>query len=157
MDAILEIAKRHSLHVIEDSAQAFGATYKDRDAGMMSDCGCFSFYKTKNISTFEGGMICVPKGSRMDSKKIRSICDQGQVGKYNHEYLGFNFRLAEPLCLMAYEQIKLHMTGIRSELGGHPEARPYPKVVYEQPVYKKLGISGNCPVAEKTVDSIQGG
>ena len=155
MDSILEIANKHSLYVIEDSAQAFGATYKSRHAGMMADCGCFSFYKTKNISTFEGGMICVPKGSRMDSKKIRSICDQGQVGKYNHEYLGFNFRLAEPLCLMAYEQMKLHMKGIRSELGGHPEALPYPKVVYEQPVYKKLGISGNCPVAENIADNTQ--
>jgi dTDP-4-amino-4,6-dideoxygalactose transaminase len=157
MDSILEIAKRRSLHVIEDSAQAFGATYKsDRHAGMMSDCGCFSFYKTKNISTFEGGMICIPHHSKMDSEKIRSICDQGQVGKYNHEYIGFNFRLAEPLCLMALEQMKIHMTAVRAELGLRgPEQGHYPRVVYDQPCYKKLGITSNCPVAEKAASKIE--
>ena len=83
MDKINEIAKRHNLVVIEDTAQAFGAG----DAGFMSDAGCFSFYKTKNISTFEGGMICIPKNSKLDGAKIRSICNQGQEGKYNHEIL----------------------------------------------------------------------
>ena len=95
-------------------------------------------------------MICVPKGSRLDDEKIRSICNHGQMGKYNHEHLGFNFRLAEPLCLMAYEQMKLHMKGITSELGIRgPNQGHYPNVVYQQPAYKKLGIIGNCPVAEE--------
>jgi dTDP-4-amino-4,6-dideoxygalactose transaminase len=156
MESMLSIAKKHSLHVIEDSAQAFGASYKDTYAGMMSDCGCFSFYKTKNISTFEGGMICIPKNSTMQADKIRAICDQGQVDKYNHEYVGFNFRLAEPLCLMALEQMKIHMTGIKAELGLRgPERGHYPKVVYEQPAYKKIGINGNCPIAEKTAKKIK--
>lgn len=82
-------------------------------------------------------MITIPNHSRLDASKIRSICDQGQVGKYNHEYIGFNFRLAEPLCLMALEQMKLHMTGIRAELGLRgPEQGHYPAVSYNQPVYK---------------------
>ena len=115
MEKIKEIANKYNLVVIEDTAQAFGSQDKSGNyAGMMSDVGTFSFYKTKNISTFEGGMICVPHGSRLDSKKVRSICNQGQVGKYNHEHLGFNFRLAEPLCLMAYEQMKLHMIKIKN-------------------------------------------
>jgi perosamine synthetase len=157
MDKIMKIAKKHNLVVIEDTAQAFGATTQSGDhAGMMSDAGTFSFYKTKNISTFEGGMICVPKNSKLDAAKIRSICNQGQVGKYNHEYIGFNFRLAEPLCLMAYEQMKIHMTGVKAELGLRgPKQGHYPKVVYNQPIYKKLGISGNCPIAEKLAKSIR--
>ena len=62
MYAINEIARRYDIAVIEDTAQAFGAVREDgRHAGMMADAGTFSFYKTKNISTFEGGMICVPK------------------------------------------------------------------------------------------------
>ncbi len=159
MEKINEIAERHNLVVIEDTAQAFGATcHCGKPAGMMSDAGTFSFYKTKNISTFEGGMICIPKGSKLDSKKIRSICDQGQVGRYNHEYLGFNFRLAEPLCLMAYEQMKLHMKGIKAELGLRgPSAGHYPNVVYEQPYYIRKGIKGNCPIAEKVAKSIREG
>lgn len=156
MESILPIAKKHSLHVIEDSAQAFGASYKDTYAGMMSDCGCFSFYKTKNISTFEGGMICIPKNSTMQADKIRAICDQGQVGKYNHEYVGFNFRLAEPLCLMALEQMKIHMTAIKAELGLRgPEQGHYPRVVYDQPAYKRANINGDCPVAESVAQLIQ--
>lgn len=157
MEAINEIAERHNLIVIEDTAQAFGATcHCGEPAGMMSDAGTFSFYKTKNISTFEGGMICIPKNSRLDADKIRSICDQGQTGKYHHEYIGFNFRLAEPLCLMALEQMKLHMTGVRAELGLRgPEQGHYPEVVYNQPVYKRLGITGDCPIAERVAKSIK--
>lgn len=157
MHKIMQIAKKYNLVVIEDTAQAFGATNSlGQYAGMISDAGTFSFYKTKNISTFEGGMICIPQDSKLNSDKIRSICNHGQVGKYNHEYIGFNFRLAEPLCLMAYEQMKLHMTGIKAELGLRgPTKGHYPAVVYEQPIYKKLGITGNCPVAEKAAKYIK--
>jgi len=156
MEQIKKIAKKYDLVVIEDTAQAFGATcHCGKYAGMLADCGTFSFYKTKNISTFEGGMICIPKNSSLDSEK-RSICNQGQIGKYNHEFIGFNFRLAEPLCLMALEQMKLHMTGIKAELGLRgPELGHYPNVVYEQPIYKKLNISGNCPIAEKVAKNIR--
>ena len=157
MERINEIAKRHNLVVIEDTAQAFGATcHCGSYAGMMSDAGTFSFYKTKNISTFEGGMICIPKDSKLDAEKVRAICTHGQIGKYNHVYVGFNFRLAEPLCLMAYEQMKLHMTGIKAELGIRgPELGHYPKVVYHQPAYIQKGIKGNCPIAEGVAEKIK--
>jgi dTDP-4-amino-4,6-dideoxygalactose transaminase len=101
-------------------------------------------------------MICIPKNSKLDSKKIRSICNQGQDGRYNHVHIGFNFRLAEPLCLMAYEQMKLHRTGIKSELGLRgPNQGHYPNVVYEQPIYKSKGITGNCPIAEEIARKIR--
>ena len=159
MDRIIEISRKHDLVVIEDTAQAFGATCSSgRNAGMISDAGSFSFYKTKNISTFEGGMICIPESSKLDSDKIRSICNQGQVGKYNHEYIGFNFRLAEPLCLMALEQMKLHMKGIKAELGLRgPEQGHYPKVIYHQPAFVKRGVVGDCPVAESVARKIEAG
>lgn len=170
MPKIMEIAKRHNLFVIEDTAQALGSrctfkcesqckpcigTPKDSYAGTMGDIGCFSFYKTKNFSTFEGGMITIPEHSKADSSKIRSICDQGQVGKYNHEYVGFNFRLAEPLCLLGIENLKIHEKAWMSELGMRDESMGhYPSVVYNQPVYKRLGISGNCPNAENAAKDI---
>jgi len=157
MEKINAIAKKYNLVVIEDTAQAFSATcHCGKMAGMMADCGTFSFYKTKNISTFEGGMICIPKESKLDSEKIRSICNQGQVGRYHHEHIGFNFRLAEPLCLMAYEQMKLHMKGVKSELGLRgPELGHYPNVVYKQPAYVRRGITGDCPIAEKVASEIK--
>lgn len=157
MAAINSIAEKYNLVVIEDTAQAFGARdFYGNYAGMMSDAGTFSFYKTKNISTFEGGMICIPKNSKLDAEKVRAICSHGQIGKYNHVYLGFNFRLAEPLCLMAYEQMRLHMTGIQAELGIRgPEQGHYPKVVYHQPIYMERGITGNCPNAEKAAETVR--
>ncbi len=157
MDKINSIASRYNLPVIEDTAQAFGAqAASGKYAGMLSDAGTFSFYKTKNISTFEGGMICVPKNSRLNAKKIRSICNQGQDGKYNHVHIGFNFRLAEPLCLMAYEQMKLHDKGIKAELGLRgPEKGHYPEVIYRQPIYVQKGIIGNCPIAEEVAENIR--
>ena len=157
MDKINKIAEKYGIPVIEDTAQAFGAEcHCGKYAGMVADAGTFSFYKTKNISTFEGGMICIPKNSKLDAKKIRSICNQGQDGRYNHVNIGFNFRLAEPLCLMAYEQMKLHMTGIKAELGLRgPKQGHYPNVVYDQPAYKERGITGDCPVAEKIAMKIK--
>jgi len=159
MQKIKEIANKYNLVIIEDTAQAFGAQDQFGNyAGMMSDVGTFSFYKTKNISTFEGGMICIPKGSKLNHEKVRSICNQGQVGKYNHEYLGFNFRLAEPLCLLAYEQMKLHMKGIKAELGLRgPERGHYPNVIYNQPYYVRKGITGDCPIAEAVAKSVREG
>ena len=159
MNKITKIAEKYNLKIIEDAAQAFGAQNSDNQyAGMNSDAGCFSFYKTKNISTFEGGMITIPHNSKLDAFKIRSICDQGQVGKYNHEYLGFNFRLAEPLCLMALEQMKLHMDGIKAQLGLRgPKNGHYPRVCYHQPIYRKLNITGDCPIAEKVAEKISNG
>jgi perosamine synthetase len=173
MPKIMEVAKRHNLVVIEDTAQALGARCnfcfetgqqkcypcKDPDgqlAGTMGDVGCFSFYKTKNFSTFEGGMITINENSMLDGDKIRSICDQGQVGKYNHEYVGFNFRLAEPLCLLGLENLKIHEKAYLAELGMRDESHGhYPNVVYEQPAYKRLGITGDCPNAEKAARDIR--
>ena len=57
MDAVLEIARRHKLLVIEDCAHAIESTYHGRPAGLMGDVGCFSFYATKNITTADGGMV----------------------------------------------------------------------------------------------------
>jgi perosamine synthetase len=158
MDKILNLAAKYNLIVIEDAAQAFSSKYEEKYAGTMGDAGVFSFYKTKPLSTFEGGMIVVKEDSKLDSKKIRSITNQGQVGsaKYNHEYLGFNFRLAEPLCLLGFEAMKLHMKGVRAEVGLRgPEQGHYPRVVYEQPIYKKLGITGDCKVAERVAAKIR--
>lgn len=156
MDYIMEIANHHNLVVIEDTAQAFGAEYNGQMLGTFGDAGTFSFYKTKNISTFEGGMITIPHHSKLDSNKVRAITDQGQTGKYHHDYIGFNFRLAEPLCLMALEQMKLHMKGIKAELGLRgPEQGHYPNVVYDQPIYKKKKINGNCPIAESVAKKIK--
>ena len=58
MDEIIDIAKRHNLHIIEDAAHALPSFYKGKIVGTLSDVTCFSFYATKTLATGEGGMIC---------------------------------------------------------------------------------------------------
>ena len=92
MDAILEIARRHKLIVIEDAAQAHGAQYRGRRVGSIGDIGCFSFYPSKNLSAAgEGGMAVTnnPEYSRM----MRILRDWGQEQKYRPVMKGYNYRL----------------------------------------------------------------
>ena len=92
MDPICEIARRHRLMVIEDCAQAHGATYKRRSVGSIGDFGCFSFYPSKNLGACgEGGMV-VTNSDRGD-EALRMLRDWGQKKKGYHEIQAFNYRL----------------------------------------------------------------
>jgi dTDP-4-amino-4,6-dideoxygalactose transaminase len=92
MDAITEVARKHGLVVIEDAAQAAGATYKGRPAGSFGDMACFSFYPAKNIGAIgEAGMVVTDNTSYAD--RIRVLRDHGSRQKYSHEVLGYNYRL----------------------------------------------------------------
>ena len=92
MDPICEIARRHGLVVIEDCAQAHGATYKGRTVGSIGDFGCFSFYPSKNLGACgEGGMIVTNSDSA--EEMLRMLRDWGQKKKGYHEIAAFNARL----------------------------------------------------------------
>ena len=92
MDAILEIARRHGLPVLEDAAQAHGAEYKGRRAGSMGVMGCFSFYPGKNLGAYGEGGAVVTNDAALD-KKIRIFRDWGTDRKYHHDVKGFNYRM----------------------------------------------------------------
>lgn len=92
MDAILDIAQRYNLLVIEDACQAHGAEYKGKRAGSMGLVGCFSFYPGKNLGAFgEGGAVV--SDDEIVIQKIKRLRDHGQVKKYEHEMEGYNGRL----------------------------------------------------------------
>jgi dTDP-4-amino-4,6-dideoxygalactose transaminase len=92
MDALLAIAKRHNLQVVEDACQAHGAKYKGRMAGSMSVAGCFSFYPGKNLGACgEGGAMVTNDDALM--QKVRMLREHGSVQKYVHVLPGYNFRL----------------------------------------------------------------
>jgi len=92
MDQIMEIARRHGLSVIEDSAQAHGSEYKGHRVGGIGDLGCFSFYPGKNLGAYgEGGMV-VTNDSEY-ARTIRMLRDWGQEVKYQHVLRGFNYRM----------------------------------------------------------------
>jgi len=73
MDAIMEIAQRRGLKVIEDAAHALEATWKGRRAGSIGDCGAFSFYATKNVTTAEGGMVVTADAALAERLRILSL------------------------------------------------------------------------------------
>ena len=73
MDAILDIATRYRLQIIEDCAHAVEATYRGRPAGTIGDYGCFSFYATKNMTSGEGGMVLARDPERVQYIKMMSL------------------------------------------------------------------------------------
>lgn len=92
MDAILEIAQRHNVAVVEDAAQAIGAEYKGHRAGSMGSLGCFSFYPSKNLGGGgDGGMIVTDNDDF--AKSCRSLRVHGENPKYYHHTVGYNSRL----------------------------------------------------------------
>jgi dTDP-4-amino-4,6-dideoxygalactose transaminase len=91
LDAIVEIAKRHGLKVVEDACQAHGAKYKGKTVGHLGDVGCFSFYFSKNLGAFgEAGGTATD--DETTAKNIAFLREHGQRSKYEHEVLGYNSR-----------------------------------------------------------------
>jgi len=94
MDPILELAARHKLAVVEDNAQAIGASYKGRKTGAMGALGCISFYPSKNLGAYgDAGMIVTD--SEEFSQRLRRLRHHGQSQKYWSEELGLSSRLDE--------------------------------------------------------------
>src|SRR5688572_6718710 len=92
MDAIMEVAQRHELFVVEDACQAHGAEYKGRKAGTIGDVGCFSFYPGKNLGALgEAGAAIT---NNVDLKRdMDTLRDHGQAKKYCHSIVGWNGRM----------------------------------------------------------------
>lgn len=94
MDAICEIASRHGLKVLEDCAQAHGASYKNRRTGSLGDAAGFSFYPGKNLGALgDGGAITTNDDALADA--VRMLRNYGSRVKYHNEKKGFNSRLDE--------------------------------------------------------------
>jgi perosamine synthetase len=90
---IREIASEHGLAVVEDAAQAHGATYAGKPAGVFADAACWSLYASKNITTGEGGVVTTDS-DEMD-ETLRLIRTHGEKDKYASLMLGYNYRMSE--------------------------------------------------------------
>ena len=113
MNAISRLTKKYNIKMIEDCAQAQGATFGDRKVGGFGNAGCFSFYATKNMTTGEGGMLVT------NSKKVQNrallIRNHGQtktpkqkIANWHYDVadLGFNFRMSEIEAAMGLKQLE---------------------------------------------------
>lgn len=116
MDEILEIAKNHNLFVIEDAAHAIGAEYKGRKIGTIGDCTAFSFYATKNITTAEGGMVCLKDSQSEEKVRVMSLHGMNRDAwkrylergywYYEIKYPGFKYNMTDVQASMGIHQIK---------------------------------------------------
>jgi dTDP-4-amino-4,6-dideoxygalactose transaminase len=94
MDPVVDFCRAHNLRVIEDNAQAIGATYKGRRTGSMGDAACLSFYPTKNLGAYgDAGMVVTNSGEM--AERLKSLRNHGQSAKYVSSEPGWNSRLDE--------------------------------------------------------------
>jgi dTDP-4-amino-4,6-dideoxygalactose transaminase len=103
MSALSEIAQRHGLAVIEDAAQAHGASVGDRPVGTYG-MACFSLYATKNVTSGEGGLITTNDAGRADL--LRLLRNQGMRARYEYVIPGHNYRMTELQAAVAIPQVQ---------------------------------------------------
>lgn len=113
MDAIMDIAKRHNLIVVEDAAQGVMSEYKGRPLGTIGDYGCYSFHETKNYSMGEGGALLVKDNDKFEEAEIirekgtdRSRFFRGQVDKYTWVAAGSSFLPSDINAAYLYAQLE---------------------------------------------------
>ena len=104
MDRINEIAEKYGLIVIEDAAQAHGATCNGQKVGSIGDMSCFSFYPTKNMTTSEGGIITTDDEVLADAARIFRA--HGASIRYHHGEIGYNFRMTDIAAAIGLAQLE---------------------------------------------------
>ncbi|MEO0529441.1 MAG: DegT/DnrJ/EryC1/StrS family aminotransferase [Planctomycetota bacterium] len=132
IDALTALAEEHGLPVIEDAAQAIGATYQGRPIGGIGDVGCISFYPTKNLGGMgDGGMITTNDGKL--AQRVRVLCDHGQNPRYHHSLVGLNSRL---------DTMQAAALGVKlKRLGSYAEARQRHAAIYAEAFAANPAIS----------------
>jgi perosamine synthetase len=106
MDAVLEIAKKNGLKMIEDAAEAHGQAYRGRPCGSFGDLSTFSFYANKHITTGEGGMIVTDDLDMANKcRDLRNLCFRAEK-RFVHEEMGFNFRMTNLQAAVGLAQLE---------------------------------------------------
>jgi perosamine synthetase len=145
MDPILAIADRYGVAVVEDAAEAHGATYKGKRVGSLGDMSTFSFYGNKLITTGEGGMVCTNDDGLAD--RVRRLKGQGQdpARRYWFTMVGYNYRMTNiqaALGLAQMEKIDWHLarrrevaSWYRDQLADLAQVRFSPQMPWAESVY----------------------
>ena len=106
MDAILKVARKHDLYVIEDAAEAHGALYKGLPCGGLGDMSCFSFYGNKVITTGEGGMILTDNEEWFERARFLRDHAMSKTERYYHPEVGYNYRITNIQAALGLAQLE---------------------------------------------------
>jgi pyridoxal phosphate-dependent aminotransferase EpsN len=107
MDPIMEAARAYGVPVLEDAAEALGATYKGRPAGTLGDVGVFSFNGNKIITTAGGGMLAAPNCEWVDKARFWSMQAKDPGLAYEHSEIGYNYRMSNVLAGIGRGQLEV--------------------------------------------------
>jgi dTDP-4-amino-4,6-dideoxygalactose transaminase len=144
LDPILEIARDKRLVVVEDCAQAIGATYKGRKVGSLGDAGALSFFPSKNLGCFGDGGMVVTNNAEV-AERVEMLRRHGGAVKYHHSELGLNSRLDE--LQAAILRVKLPY------LEGWTERRREIAARYNERLTEVAAVT--CPVEQRSHDTSQ--
>ena len=137
-DAINAIANRHSLPVIEDAAQSFGATYKGRKSCGLTTIACTSFFPSKPLGCFGDGGACFTNDAAL-AERMNEIRVHGQSKRYHHTSLGINGRLDTLQAAILLEKMAIFPDEIERR---HEVARRYEQQLPQ--MIRKPIINDNC-------------
>ncbi len=129
MDALMDIAKRHNLKVVEDCAHAIETEYKGKKAGTFGDFGCFSFYVTKNIVTGEGGMVIA--NNRDDINRIKVLALHGMTKDAWHRFGDEGYKHYQ----VTEAGFKYNMMDIQASLGLHQLTRVEENLIKREKIW----------------------
>lgn len=104
MDRFRDLAAEFDCLLVEDAAQAHGATYRGEQAGSLGDAATFSFYATKNVTTGEGGMITTDDAEL--AGRARRVINHGRTGPNEHAFVGYNYRLTNIQAAIGRDQLR---------------------------------------------------
>jgi pyridoxal phosphate-dependent aminotransferase EpsN len=107
MDPIVEICRHYEVPVLEDAAEALGATYKGRPAGTLGDVGAFSFNGNKIITTTGGGMLVSPFAAWIEKARFWAAQAREAADWYEHAEIGYNYRMSNLLAAVGRAQLQV--------------------------------------------------
>lgn len=115
MAAIRHVAEEFGAVIVEDAAQAHGASFNGRRTGSFGLTAGFSFYATKNLATGEGGMVVTDSDEA--AERVRSVINHGRIGRYEHDVLGYNYRMTDIAAAIGLVQLgKLDQMNLRRRM-----------------------------------------
>jgi dTDP-4-amino-4,6-dideoxygalactose transaminase len=169
MDPILEAARERGVAVVEDAAQAIGATCKGRKAGSMGDAGCFSFFPSKNLGAAGDGGMIVTSDARL-AERCTVMRDHGSKPRYYHTCVGGNFRLdaVQAAVVLAklphleewHEARRANAAWYDERFAGCPAVvtpveRPENRMIYNQYVIRIKDGGGGPTARDRVVDHLK--
>lgn len=156
IEELNKVKTKYDIIIVEDACQAIGSEVNGKFLGTIFDAGVLSFYFSKNLWTYEGGMVLTDDADVAD--KISLLRNHGFNSDGDMILLGHNWKMPQILAFLGTGMAKHHKIAILSELGRYsPEDGYYPKVVYQHSWYqdnKDKWIALKCPIAEETAKKV---